>query len=109
MSMEFNENCKKNLNYYFRGNMFQKDSYGIFKPSEIPENIPIYMMKQVRKGLTKENVIPFLSWFEIEMTKTETEGWTLYSPEGGFIQTEFGVVSYQTNFDSIIIDIEKCD
>jgi hypothetical protein len=99
------------LDCFFRGKRFLDPQY--WTPYEIvggydrPENIPIYMMQQVKEGLTKENVIQFISWFELEMTKTGIEGWTKYGSDGGSTLTEFGEVSFQVNFNDIIISIKK--
>jgi len=96
MSGNLQKNFKYFLNQYFRGKRYKNYTPVITNQYyDIPQNISIHLMQQVREGLTKENVILFITWMEIEKNKTDIEGWKILCEDCGEIQTEFGYISFE--------------
>jgi len=111
------KNFNQNLNLYFRGKRFENipqewSSNGIngWKPTyEAPENINIFMMQQIKKGLNEENLMSFINWYKIEKERTEHDNWYIIDTETGSIRTDFGIVSFQVNTisENIVINISS--
>jgi hypothetical protein len=93
MSFELEKKFEYFLNNYFRGKRYE--NYTLDYYYDIPQNISIHLMQQVKRGLTKENVIPFITWIEIERNKTGIEGWKILFEDVGEILTDFGYVSFE--------------
>jgi hypothetical protein len=85
MSVNLEKKFDYFLNQYLRGKRYH---------NILPQNIGIYLMQQVKTGLTKENIFQFITWIENESMKTGIDGWKILFEESGEILTDFGYVSF---------------
>jgi hypothetical protein len=98
------------INHYFRGKRFEnilpKYYDGILlSNSEIPKDIDIYTMQQVKYGLTKENLNLFIEWYQNERQNKDIGEWKMISDGSGRIETNFGYVNFQVNINNETIII----